>query len=158
MTTKEVVALNTWLFDDNRIEFNYPTKVLVAEGTSIYSDNDHTLVGENTDDILIDHNGGSDTLVGNAGNDYLDGGAGADTLVGGSGEDTYIATNGDSIYDSDGKGTVNFEGFLLKGGTAVEGQSGVYKGESGETYTLDANNNLYVAKTNIQYIKLREII
>jgi LysM repeat protein len=33
--TKDLVKLNPWLFDDNRIQFNYPTKVLVVEGTLI---------------------------------------------------------------------------------------------------------------------------
>jgi len=44
-TTKELVKLNPWLFDDNRIEFNYPKKVLIKEGTVISDEKDHILNG-----------------------------------------------------------------------------------------------------------------
>ena len=144
--TKDLVQLNTWLIDDNRIKFNYPTKVLVAEGTAISNEINHDLIGQNVADILIDRNGGNDTLVGNGGKDYLEGGAGSDTLVGGTGDDTYIANNGDMIFDEDGLGEVYLVNhdprFKLTGGTQVEVDGNVYKGKVNgyeATYTLDGD-------------------
>ena len=55
--TKDLVALNPWLFDDNRIKFDYPTKVLIAEGTKIDTHTNHTINGENTNDFIKDANG-----------------------------------------------------------------------------------------------------
>lgn len=114
--TKDLVKLNPWLFDDGRIKFNYPDKVLIKEGTVISDNHDHTLNGTNADDILKDHNGGNDILNGNAGNDYLEGGTGNDTLQGGEGYDTYISGNGDTISDSDGSGEVLLGNEHLDGG------------------------------------------
>lgn len=139
--TKELVKLNPWLFDDNRIQFNYPTKVLVAEGTVISDNNNHDLIGQDVADILIDHNGGNDTLIGNGGDDYLDGGAGSDTLIGGSGYDTYITDNGDKVYDQDGIGHVEFYGMTLSGGTQMEGVANTYEGNGG-VYTLNPSNKV----------------
>lgn len=139
--TKDLVMRNTWLIDDNRIKFDYPTKVLLDEGTIL--DNitiNHRLIGENSADVLIDHNGGIDTLIGYGGDDYLDGGAGGDTLIGGDGYDTYIAGDGDTIDDSDGKGEVNFEGFKLTGGTHT-GTYGTFK-------TYDGDGGMYILRSD----------
>ncbi len=98
--TKDLVKLNPWLFDDNRIQFNYPTKVLVAEGTVISDNVNHTIYGDaSADNILIDHNGGDDNLYGGSKNDYIDGGKGEDTLSGGAGYDVLLGGNdSDLIY------------------------------------------------------------
>ncbi|MGE3612537.1 MAG: calcium-binding protein [Sulfurimonas sp.] len=123
--TKDLVKLNPWLFDDNRIEFNYPTKVLVAEGTAISNEINHTINGENTDDFINDANGGNDTINGNGGNDeiyagtgddtisggtgndYLDGGSGLDTLQGGAGHDVLLGDNdSDVLYGGEGQDTL----------------------------------------------------
>ena len=148
--TREAVLLNPWLADYGRIKFSDDiNKVLIKDGAVLNdNNNDHTLIGENADDLLIDRNGGEDTLIGNAGDDYLDGGSGADTLVGGRGYDTYITNNEDMIFDEDGSGIVKFEGLTLAGGKEIEGQSGVYRGSSGEVYTLTSDGNLEVQKTN----------
>ncbi len=137
-TVKELAQLNTWLFDDNRIEFKSPDNVLVGLTTSLKVD--HDLKGSDVADVLIDHNGGKDWLVGNGGDDYLDGGVGNDRLFGGSGNDIYISGDGDTIDDSDGKGEVNFEGFKLTGGT----HTGTY-----ETFkTYEGDGGMYILRSD----------
>ncbi len=97
MTTKQLVELNTWLIDDHRIVFDYPTKVLLDEGTIVSSAANHTLLGSRLDDILIDHNGGNDTL---------DGGLGSDHMEGGKGNDTYFVDNeNDTLLENTNEGT-----------------------------------------------------
>jgi Ca2+-binding RTX toxin-like protein len=97
MTTKQLVELNTWLIDDHRIVFDYPTKVLLDEGTIVSSVANHTLLGSRLDDILIDHNGGNDTL---------DGGLGSDHMEGGKGNDTYFVDNdNDTLLENTNEGT-----------------------------------------------------
>ena len=127
--TKDLVKLNPWLFDDGRIKFNYPDKVLIKEGTIISDNNNNTLTGDyNAQNILKDHNGGNDTLVG---------GSQADILDGGKGYDTYVTNNNDTISDSDGAGRVFFNGDKLEGGTWNK-DKGVYEGDGGE-YTQTTN-------------------
>jgi len=50
--TKDLVALNPWLFDDDCIKFNYPTEVLIAVGVKIDTHTNHTINGENTNDFI----------------------------------------------------------------------------------------------------------
>ena len=66
--------------------------------------------GASADDHLYGGDG-DDWLKGNSGNDYLEGGAGNDTYVFCSTD-----TGTDTIYDSDGKGQLEYEGTVLKGG------------------------------------------
>ena len=128
--TKDLVKLNPWLFDDGRIQFYYPDKVLIKEGTIISDNNNHTLNGTNADDILKDHNGGNDTLNGNAGNDYLEGGKGEDTLRGGADNDTLIGGEGnDRLMGGDGMD-------LLEGGTG----SDTLHGGADNDYLLGGND------------------
>ena len=87
-----------------------------------------SLFGNNKSDVLFGGNG-NDTLMGKNGNDIL---------LGGNGFDTYNATNGDTIKDSDGKGSVYFNGHKLTGGT--------YDKDKGVClYLRFANLNLLVA-------------
>ena len=61
----------------------------------------------------------SDVLFGGDGNDTLIGhsyGTGEDILIGGNGYDTYQAYGDNTIIDSDGRGKVEFDGQVLKGG------------------------------------------
>lgn len=96
--TKQLVALNPWLFDEKRITFNYPTKVLIAEGTPIDSNTSHTINGENTADFIKDANGGNDTINGNSGDDEVYAGSGNDNISGGAGNDfLYGEANDDTI-------------------------------------------------------------
>jgi Ca2+-binding RTX toxin-like protein len=67
-------------------------------------------------------NGGKDELYGGAGDDTLNGGLKdnvednvSDWLEGGDGNDSYFVGQGDKVFDSDGKGTITFEGIVLKG-------------------------------------------
>ena len=126
MVTKELVALNHWLIDDNRIVFDHPTKVLIDAGTQLSSTTNHTLRGTSADDILKDHNGGNDRLVGGGGSDYLEGGTGNDTLYsntannfednavdtlnGGAGKDTLYGGDGDKLNGESGSDTYEVNG------------------------------------------------
>ncbi len=126
MVTKELVALNHWLIDDNRIVFDHPTKVLIDAGTQLSSTTNHTLRGTSADDILKDHNGGNDRLVGGGGSDYLEGGAGndhlyshsantfedgvEDTLKGGVGDDFLYGADKDLLFGSLGYDTYTVHG------------------------------------------------
>jgi hypothetical protein len=149
MTTKQLVMRNTWLIDDNRIEFIYPKKVLLDEGTKVDNTTiNHYLTGENVADVLIDLNGGTDTLVGNGGDDFLDGGKGGDYLYGGADYDTYVAGGGDTIFDQDDSGQVylfnNNPLNKLTGGKQLEKDGNIYEGTtaSGQkvTYTIEGAN------------------
>ena len=73
---------------------------------------------------------GTDLLVGNAGDDLLMGGKGNDFLLGGQGNDTYAYKTGDgfdTILDSDGNGSIAYDGNTLAGG-AQYGDNRVFKG------------------------------
>ncbi|WP_198304469.1 LysM peptidoglycan-binding domain-containing protein [Arcobacter vandammei] len=78
-TTQELLKINTWLIDDNRLSFNQD-KILIETSYLNLNNLDHTLIGTSTDDILIDHNGGNDTFIAGAGTNYIDGGEGSDTV------------------------------------------------------------------------------
>ncbi len=118
-----------------------------------------TLYGEGGNDTLVG-GGGADVLEGGDGNDKLygndhlseDDDNAADRLIGGSGKDQYFVGDGDTVIDSDGKGSVAFNGITLTGGekkpdddgeTDCEDSGGsdhssddeeVYEGSNGETY------------------------
>ncbi len=65
---------------------------------------------------------GADLLLGGEGDDTLVGGRDEDILSGGAGYDTYIVTTGDghdTILDTDGRGTVEFDGVSLLGGAGI---------------------------------------
>ena len=120
---------------------------------------DDILWGGSGDDLLYG-NSGSDILFGDTGADYLEGGTeddllyggdgddillggeGSDLLDGGSGFDYYIVDGGDSVSDSDGSGTVFFDGNDLSGSKLlVEGSSDVYEDSS---FTFTKNGGLTV--------------
>ena len=75
----------------------------------------------------------NDVLFGGNGNDTLMGKDGSDLLIGGNGDDTYLATKGDTIKDSDGNGSVHFNGHHLTGGT------------------YDKDRDLYISDDYIEY-------
>ncbi|MDP2810165.1 MAG: putative Ig domain-containing protein [Rhodocyclaceae bacterium] len=65
---------------------------------------------------------GADILLGGEGDDTLNGGKDADTLKGGEGTDTYVFTSGDgwdTLEDSDGAGSIRYDGAVLAGGKKV---------------------------------------
>ena len=103
MTTKDLVKLNPWLIDENRVKF-LQDKVLVDTTLSEreLNETNHTLTGDtNAENILIDANGGDNIFIG---------GSKADKMESrGKGYDIYHANNGDEITDYDGKGEVWFE-------------------------------------------------
>ncbi len=79
-----------------------------------------------------------DKLYNMAGDDTLRGGKGNDYLEGGQGTDTYIYTSGDgldTILDTDGLGSISFDGVDLNGGDLLFGET--YKSTDGKyLYTL----------------------
>ena len=94
------------------------------------------MLGGTGSDTLV---GGTkvDLLVGNGGDDILQGGLGNDILLGGKDNDSYVYTTGDgfdTIFDSDGNGSIAYDGSILAGG-AQYGDDRVHR---------DANNHLYV--------------
>jgi Ca2+-binding RTX toxin-like protein len=82
---------------------------------------------------------GSDYLEGGAGKDTLQGGRGGDVLHGGVGEDTYVFQSGDGvdfIHDSDGMGSIVYDGVGLSGGG--ETSPGLFRSDDGVfTYVFD---------------------
>ena len=99
----------------------------------IYGGNGADRVEGRGGDDLLEGNQGNDTLVGAAGHDRLIGGAGDDSLEGGTGHDIlkgvdgfdrYVIQSGDGIdtvLDSDGKGSLVFNGSPLSGGMHKHG-------------------------------------
>lgn len=83
----------------------------------------YSLFGDGKDDVLFGGNG----------DDILQGRYGDDLLLGGNVYDTYLATKGDTIKDSDGKGSVHFNGHKLTGGT------------------YDKDRDLYISDDYIEY-------
>lgn len=92
------------------------SKTYLKSGAYMYGDaGDDVLKGTNQNDILLGGSG-NDVLIGGNGNDVLAGNSGRDKLFGGKGHDKYRADNLDIIRDSDGKGEVSLNGYILKGG------------------------------------------
>ncbi len=99
---------------------------------------DDTLIGGAGNDTLFGGNG-SDTLDGGTENDTIYGGSkekiednAVDRLEGGAGNDTYYAGTGDVIKDSDGLGTVWFEGRELSTLTWTQTTEGSVFYEAGD--------------------------
>ncbi|HFC8840055.1 TPA: calcium-binding protein [Neisseria subflava] len=92
------------------------SKTYLKSGAYMYGDaGDDVLKGTNQNDILLGGSG-NDVLIGGNGNDVLAGNSGRDKLFGGKGYDKYRADNSDIIRDSDGKGEVSLNGYILQGG------------------------------------------
>lgn len=92
------------------------SKTYLKSGAYMYGDaGDDVLKGTNQNDILLGGSG-NDVLIGGNGNDVLAGNSGRDKLFGGKGYDKYRADNLDIIRDSDGKGEVSLNGYILQGG------------------------------------------
>ncbi|EFV81187.1 MULTISPECIES: calcium-binding protein [Neisseria] len=92
------------------------SKTYLKSGAYMYGDaGDDVLKGTNQNDILLGGSG-NDVLIGGNGNDILVGNSGRDKLFGGKGYDKYRADNSDIIRDSDGKGEVSLNGYILQGG------------------------------------------
>ena len=92
------------------------SKTFLKSGAYMYGDaGDDILKGTNQNDILLGGSG-NDVLIGGNGNDVLAGNSGRDKLFGGKGHDKYRADNLDIIRDSDGKGEVSLNGYMLQGG------------------------------------------
>ncbi len=106
-----------------------------------------TIQGKGGDDYLEGNSGDdhlyggddNDTMLGGTGNDTLEGGKGNDRLEGGVGNDTYIYTSGDgldTILDTDGLGSIKFDGTTLNGGKKIG--DGIYQSNDGKyTYTFE---------------------
>ena len=115
-------------------------KTYLKSGAYMYGDaGDDVLKGTNQNDILLGGSG-NDVLIGGNGNDVLAGNSGRDKLFGGKGHDKYRADNLDIIRDSDGKGEVSLNGYILQGGVRDLSQPNrfVYR-RAGMVYEWDRN-------------------
>lgn len=115
-------------------------KTYLKSGAYMYGDaGDDVLKGTNQNDILLGGSG-NDVLIGGNGNDVLAGNSGRDKLFGGKGHDKYRADNLDIIRDSDGKGEVSLNGYILHGGVRDLSQPNrfVYR-RAGMVYEWDRN-------------------
>lgn len=116
------------------------SKTYLKSGAYMYGDaGDDVLKGTNQNDILLGGSG-NDVLIGGNGNDILAGNSGRDKLFGGKGHDKYRADNLDIIRDSDGKGEVSLNGYILQGGVRDLSQPNrfVYR-RAGMVYEWDRN-------------------
>lgn len=115
-------------------------KTYLKSGAYMYGDaGDDVLKGTDQNDILLGGSG-NDVLIGGNGNDILAGNSGRDKLFGGKGHDKYRADNLDIIRDSDGKGEVSLNGYILQGGVRDLSQPNrfVYR-SAGMVYEWDRN-------------------
>ena len=95
------------------------------------------LKGEAGNDVLLGGDG-TDQLTGGTGNDYLDGGAGYDTYI-------YRINDGqDTIRDTDGKGSVFYDGKLVVGGVRPADSTGAYTSLDGTFTFLQSGTDLIV--------------
>lgn len=151
--TKLKELYRKYRYDDNgEYEMNKIAKIIGAKSVAIESNSilkitmpDGTVYarplsasffpyGVTPSGLLTGGNGyTNDVLFGGNGNDTLMGKDGSDLLIGGNGDDTYLATKGDTIKDSDGKGSVHFNGHKLTGGT------------------YDKDRDLYISDDYIEY-------
>ena len=118
-------------------------KTYLKSGAYMYGDaGDDVLKGTNQNDILLGGSG-NDVLIGGNGNDILAGNSGRDKLFGGKGHDKYRADNLDIIRDSDGKGEVSLNGYILQGGVRDLSQPNrfVYR-RAGMVYEWDRNTGI----------------
>ena len=116
------------------------SKTYLKSGAYMYGDaGDDVLKGTNQNDILLGGSG-NDVLIGGNGNDILAGNSGRDKLFGGKGHDKYRADNLDIIRDSDGKGEVSLNGYILQGSVRDLSQPNrfVYR-SAGMVYEWDRN-------------------
>lgn len=92
-----------------------------------------------------------DTLFGGAGDDTLIGGAGADYLEGGIGFDTYIVQGQDTIFDSDGKGKIEYANGISIPTLNQIGKNVWIKSEETTNYiAIQKDNNLTLTQQNIK--------
>ena len=151
--TKLKELYRKYRYDDNgEYEMNKIAKIIGAKSVAIESNSilkitmpDGTVYarplsasffpsGVTPSGLITGGNGWTDdVLFGGNGNDTLMGKDGSDLLIGGKGDDTYLATKGDTIKDSDGKGSVHFNGHKLTGGT------------------YDKDRDLYISDDYIEY-------
>lgn len=97
----------------------------------------------------------ADYLEGGLGDDWLDGGGGADQLLGGAGWDVYNAGSGDTILDSDGRGSVLYNGRVL-GPVYASATPGVYLSLDGSYRMQWLGADLKVSLTTAHSLLLRE--
>ena len=106
------------------------------------SKGDHLYGGDGND--TLDGKEGNDYLEGNADDDTLTGGTGNDILVGGNGTDTYLFKAGDgwdTIIDSDGLGSIAYDGTALNGGKKEPGIDLWKSADKKFTFTLFAEGD-----------------
>lgn len=126
MSVKELVLLNPWLVDEDRIRFN--NRLLIPENqTFIRQDTNihHSVIGDTGNNYLADFDGGNDTIDGKAGNDIMEAGNGDDIYIVDSTEDQVIEQENegtDTVKSSvDYTLSDNVENLELAGDTDISG-------------------------------------
>jgi trimeric autotransporter adhesin len=113
----------------------------------------HILFGNDQANTLTGYdNRLGDRLYSGAGNDTLDGKRGNDYLEGGKGTDTYIYRTGDgfdTILDSDGLGSIVYDGATLTGG-AQYGDNRTYRSADGKHLYVRVDTNTLLIDGNIR--------
>ncbi|MBS4099429.1 MAG: hypothetical protein KGZ83_21665, partial [Sulfuricella sp.] len=128
-----------WDFVDMSTKLSGGTPLTLAIDGTGTSWSDHQIVFGTKAADVIDGSGDTDHLYGMAGNDTLTGGSGDDYLEGGTGSDTYLINSGDGndiILDSDGLGSIVYDGTALAGGSKI-----------GSNYWRDSRNISYTLLT-----------
>lgn len=117
---------------------------------------DELVAGASADEL----NGGvgTDVLFGQAGDDRLDGGDNSDYLYGGEGNDTYVFSGdygSDWIVDSDGQGSLVFEGTTLSGGKK-RGENAYFDAATGWSYTKVGGDLILNKEGSRSSIRIRD--
>ncbi|MES2354835.1 MAG: hypothetical protein V4568_10645 [Pseudomonadota bacterium] len=122
------VGDDNWQYTDIGQHYNVNLVGKIGDDESAAAYHKISFGGANGDsmegDILADHlygGEGGDTLKGGKGNDYLEGGDGGDSYI-------YEAGDGwDTIFDVDGHGAIQMDGFTLSGGKETTLGSGIWQ-------------------------------
>ena len=128
-------------FEFRYIDGNGAEKIILAENTArpggINTNVPSQLVyfgGDGADPLAGSPNKLGDHLYGGAGADILNGLGGNDYLEGGTGFDTYQFDAGfgnDTVLDSDGLGTLQFDGVTLSAAQRIKGSSNIWQDATG---------------------------
>lgn len=152
MKVKDLVKLNPWLIDKDRVDF-YKDKLLMEDGVQI--DPDGTIIHEyrpenniagSGNDYLADFNGGDDTYKGEGGDDYYEDKEGFDSYY-------VIEGDQDTVHDHDGNGIVYYRHLtetvpvILTGGSrnSDEDPANTYYGGGFEYLKKDGDLYIWIA-------------
>jgi len=136
----DTVSGNWDFIDQGTLINGTPLKLAIdGRGMTLY---DHQIIFGDSSSNILTGSGDSDHIYGGGGGDTLTGGSGDDHLEGGAGTDTYLINSGDgtdAILDTDGLGSIVYNGTALTGGTKIG--SNTWRGANNVSYTLFASGS-----------------